>query len=216
MIDKLSGMLLYVSVQKPVRAYVKPGADPKPDEWKASVVLTDEDEVDALEEYAKELDTQLSIKKVKKDAFEETYKCAPPEDAGKNVWVVTFRKSVMLGKTDKPVPEQYKPRVFQRKGNQTVEITNTNLVGNGSYGSISLDRFDRAAGGSSLYLKNVLVTDLVEYEESNSYVPGSEFGDAPAATKESKPESKPAAKKPAAKQASKPKVDEELDDDIPF
>lgn len=215
--NKLSGMLLYVALQKPTKAYVKPGAEPKPDEWKASVVLTDEDELDELEAYGRALDTQLSIKKVKKGDFEGIYKVAPPEDAGKNVWVVTLRKSTELGKTGKPVPDLYKPRVMQKIGNNVVEITNEKLVGNGSYGSISIDRFDRSAGGSSLYLKNVLVTELVEYQESTpDYVPGSEF-------MEDEPKAKTPAAKPAAKQAAKPAakpsksdVDDVFDDDIPF
>ena len=125
-IEKVSGMLVYVCVDQPVKAYVKPGAPPKSDEWKASVVITDEDFVDELEEYAKELDTMLSIKKVKTEKFEEIYRVAPPEGAGKNVWVFTLRKSTMLGKTDKPVPLQYQPKVFMMKGNT---LHNLDVVG---------------------------------------------------------------------------------------
>ena len=213
--EKLSGMLVYVCVQESVKAYVKPGAEAKPNEWKASVVITDEDTIDEFEEYAKKLDTQVSVKKVKTAEFEGIYKVAAPEGAGKNVWVVTLRKSTELGKTGKPVPDLYKPKVFQKKGKNIVEITNTTLVGNGSYGTISIDKFDRSAGGSSLYLKNILVTDLVEYVKSESdYVAGSEFNEDGEDTPEQ--EAKPAApaKKAAVKKAA-PK-DDDLDDDIPF
>lgn len=209
-------MLVYVCVDQPVKAFVKPGAPPKHDEWKASVVITDEDFVDELEEYAKELDTMLSIKKVKTDKFEEIYKVAPPEGAEKNVWVFTLRKSTMLGKTDKPVPKQYQPKVFMMQGNTRLDITNEKLVGNGSYGTISIDRFDRTNGGSSLFLKNILVTDLVEYvKQESDYESGSEFDDAPPAAKAEKPAAKAAPAKAAAKKVSKP-VDEEDDSDIPF
>jgi hypothetical protein len=213
--QKLTGTLVFVSVQKPVKAYVKPGAEAKPDEWKASVVLTDEDEVDAFEEYAKTGDTQVSVKKVKAAEFESIYKIPAPEGAGKNVWVVTFRKSTMLGKTGNPVPDLYRPKVFEKIGKNTVEITNSKLVGNGSKGSISIDRFDRQAGGFSLYLKNVLVTDLVEYEASDSYVPGSEFDDE-AGDDSTAPETKPESTKQAKKPAAKKQATDDSDDDVPF
>lgn len=216
-IEKVSGMLVYVCVDQPVKAYVKPGAPPKSDEWKASVVITDEDFVDELEEYAKELDTMLSIKKVKTEKFEEIYRVAPPEGAGKNVWVFTLRKSTMLGKTDKPVPTQYQPKVFMMKGNTRLDISHEILPGNGSYGTISIDRFDRTNGGSSLFLKNILVTDLVEYvKQESDYESGSEFDDAPPAKAE-KPSAKSVAApaKPTAKKVSKP-VDDEDDGSVPF
>jgi hypothetical protein len=209
--DKISGMLLYVNIHEPVKAFVKPNVPPKPDEWKASVVITDEDYVDELEAYGSELDTLLSIKKVKKTDFAEKYKVDPPDEAGKNLWVVTFRKSVELGKTGKPVPDLYKPKVFERIKNTLVDITHSKLVGNGSMGTISVDRFDRSSGGSSLYLKNVLVTDLIEYVKTESdYESGSEFEDKSA---EDKPVSKPVAAK--AKPKAKPQVDDE-DESIPF
>ena len=213
--DKISGMLVYVQVHEAVKGYVKPGADPKPDEWKAGVVLLDEDYVDALEDYAKELDTKLSLKKVKKTEFAAVYKVDPPDEAEKNIWVLTLRKSTELGKTGKPVPDLYRPKVFERIKNTLVDITHSKLVGNGSMGTISVDRFDRTAGGSSLYLKNILVTDLIEYTAAESdYESGSEFDDSPKAKPEAKaPVKEPA--KPAAKAKAKPKA-EEYDDDIPF
>jgi hypothetical protein len=179
--SKIYGMLVYVSLQEAVKSYAKPGTPVKPPEWKASVVLTDEDYVDALEDYAKSLDTQISLKKVKTAEFENIYKVAPPEGAGKNVWILTLRKSTELGKTGKPVPDQFKPVVFEKVGKTMVDVTRTKLVGNGSIGAISVDKFDRTAGGSSLYLKNVLVTELKEYVKTEGYKAGSEFDDDDAA-----------------------------------
>jgi hypothetical protein len=213
--EKISGMLVYVSVHEPKKALVKPGAPKKPDEWKASVVITDEDYADDLEAYAKELDTMISLKKVKRAEFENIYKVAPPEGDGKNVWVFTLRKSTELGKTGKPVPELYQPKAYEKVGNTLVDITHSKLIGNGSYGTISVDKFERTTGGASLFLKNILVTDLVEYTQSESnYKAGSEFDDdvggvesakAPAATKAKAAKAKPA-----------PVADDDLDDDIPF
>lgn len=177
--EKVEGMLLYTCIRDAAESYQKPGTPPKCKEWKVSVVLTDEDYVDNLEDWAKKNDVKLSLKKVKTSEFEGYYKVAPPEDAAKNVWVWTLRKSVELGKTGKPVPDKYKPKVYQRKGATLVDITATVLVGNGSIGVVSTDLFVRNNGSASIYLKNVLVKDLVEYikeESGSSYIEGSEFG----------------------------------------
>lgn len=213
--QKLTGMLLYVSLNKPQKAYVKAGEPAKPDEWKASVAITDEDVLDQYEEFAKNIDAKTSIKKVKTAEFEATYKVAPPEDAGKNIWVVTLRKSTELGKTGKPVPDLYKPKVFEKVGKALVDVTNSKLPANGSYGSISIDKFERTNGTTSLYLKNVLVTDMIEYvpDETAAYEAGSEFDDEPAEA----PKAKPAAKAEVAKPKARAKVEESVDDDdIPF
>lgn len=213
--QKLTGMLLYVSLNKPQKAYVKAGEPAKPDEWKASVAITDEDILDQYEEFAKNIDAKTSVKKVKTAEFEGIYKVAPPEDAGKNIWVVTLRKSTELGKTGKPVPDLYKPKVFEKVGKALVDVTNSKLPANGSYGSISIDKFERTNGTTSLYLKNVLVTDMIEYvpDETTAYEAGSEFDDEPAEA----PKAKPAAKVEAKPKArAKVEVAAEDEDDIPF
>jgi len=210
--NKIKGTLVYVCINEPVAAYEK--EDPK--EWKAGVVITDEDYLDEFEEYTKSIDAKCSIKKVKVADFEGKYKIPVPEGAGKYVWVLTFRKSTELGKTGKPVPELYRPRVFERQGKALVDITNQKLVGNGSTGSISLEVFERSNGTSSIYLKNVLVEDLIEYTRAESdYTPGSEFDDEADDSPAEKPKATPAKEKPAARKPAK-KQEEEIDDDIPF
>jgi hypothetical protein len=211
-INKVTGTLVYVCIQEPVKAWTGtgPGVAAKPDEWKAGIVLTDEDEVDALETYAAKLGTQISLKKVLTTDFKAQYKIDPPEEAGKKVWVLTLRRSTQLGKTGNPVPPQYAPKVFLKDGQELKDITASQLVGNGSKGSISIDRFDRKKGGSSLYLKNVLVTELVEYQARVAEA-GSEFldDDAPAA------EVKQAAPMKTVKKPNKAN-DKTLYDDVPF
>lgn len=210
----VDGTLLYTTIQTPAKAYQKPGTPNKPDEWKVSIVLTDEDYVDELEDWATKIDCKLSLKKVKTAEYAEKYKVSPPEDAGKNVWVWTLRKSTELGRTGKPVPEKFKPKVYQRKSNTLVDVTNTVLVGNGSKGTVSTDLFVRNNGSVSIYLKNVLVTELVEYvktESGSDYVEGSEFG-IPVETKDEPKE------QTKAKQAKKPPVEQEddLESNLPF
>lgn len=219
--QKLTGMLLYVQLHKPTKGYVKAGAEPKADEWKASVAITDEDLLDEYEAFTKQIDAKTSIKKVKTTEFEATYKVAPPEDAGKNIWIVTLRKSTELGKTGKPVPDLYKPKVFEKVGKTLIDVTNTKLPANGSYGSISIDKFERTNGTTSLYLKNVLVTQMIEYvreEKSSVYEAGCEFDD----ESDDAPEAKPAVKTAAKVEVTKPKARAKVEpvdideDDLPF
>lgn len=215
--DKVEGMLLYTAIQKAVKAYQKPGTNPKPDEWKVSVALTDEYYVDDLEEWAAKIDCKLSLKKIKTAYFEEIYKVAPPEDAGKNVWVWTLRKSTELGKTGNPVPPKFRPKVYQRKGDTLVDVTNDILVGNGSKGIVSTDLFVRNNGSASIYLKNVLVTDLIEYvsKSGDDYVEGSEFGVPVAKSETAQDESKKAPSKKQPKVEPEDTTDED-DDSSPF
>lgn len=215
--NKLSGMLVYVQLQEPVAAFVKPGVPPKPKEWKASVVVTDKAVKKEYEKFAKSLDTLVSIKEVETSEFEEIYKVAPPEDAGDEVWIVTLRKSTELGKTGKPVPDQFKPRVYHQVGNTRQDITATKLVGNGSYGSISLDVFMKQAGGGSIFLKNVLVTDLVEYEKkTGAENDGSEFDADDGSDTPVKVPAKAVEKAKAKPKAKPTSAFDDMDDDIPF
>lgn len=217
--SKVSGTIVYCQMAEPVKAFVKPGAPKKSDEWKCSVVITDKAFKKELEKYGKSLDTLLSIKEVDSADFEEKYKCPLPEGAGDEVWVFTLRKSIELGKTGRPVPLQYQPKVFEKIKNTMVEITTSKLVGNGSYGTLSIDKFDRTAGGSSLFLKNLLVTDLIEYVKQDSdYEAGSEFGDDSASDGNGGSTKVPASAKtkeaPKAKAKVQPQDDDE--DSLPF
>jgi hypothetical protein len=216
----LSGMLLYVSIQEPVAAYVKPGVAPKPKEFKASVVITEKAVIKEYQKFAKSLDTLVSVKEVETSEFESIYKVAPPEDAGDEVWVVTLRKSTEQGKTGKPLLDIHRPRVYEQVGNSRVDITHTKLVGNGSYGKIALDVFMKQAGGGSIGLKSVLVTDLVEYERKESASNnGSEFDADDGSSTPVKVPAKAIEKAQAATKAkpkAKPVDDFEDSSDLPF
>jgi len=213
--DKIRGTLVYVQVQQAVKSFQKPGAPVKPDEYKAGVVVTDEDWMDEFEDELKRVDAKVSIAKVKAVEFENIYKCPVPEGAGKNVWVITLRKSVELGKTGKPVPDEFKPKVYEKIGSTLLDVTATKLPANGSKGIISVDVFERTNGSTSLYLKNVLVTEMIEYvRKSSDYKAGSEFDDELEDEAEDKPKAEKA-DKPKPKAKAKP-VDDDEDEDLPF
>jgi len=163
----LIGTLVYVMLDKPRNCY----EESKGQEYKSGIVITDEDIVDEFND----LYPKQSAKKVKAADFEETYKCPVPEGAGKNVWVITLRKNTKLA-NGADLPDKYRPRVFQRKGGVLVDITTTILPSNGSKGEISIDHYEGKMGNVAR-LKNVLVTDLIEYEggKGSNYESGSEF-----------------------------------------
>ena len=215
---KIEGTLVYVQVKDSVKAFVKPGVPPKPNEWKASIVVTDKDVIKEYKKFAKSLDTLVSINEVEAAEFEDTYKCPLPEGAGDEVWVVTLRKSTELGKTGKPVPLQYTPRVYERVGKTLVDVTQTKLPANGSKGAISFDVFMKTQGGGSIFLKNVLVTEMIEYVKSDAEhgEPGSEFDDDTADDGEGSTVKVPASAKAKPTAKAKPKVEDDDDSSDPF
>ena len=177
--QKLTGTLVYVQVQNPVDCYEKERGQ----EWKASIVV-DEDTADAWNE---EYNKQPALA-VKTSEFKERYKIDPPFPDAKKQFVITLRKNTKLGNGE-PVPELYQPKVLMRKNGQLVDITKEVLVGNGSKGQISVDTWEMPRGKVAR-LKNILVTELVEYVKpegsGGAYNPGDEFAEeakAPASAK---------------------------------
>lgn len=207
---KLSGMLVFVCLDKAVPCFDKE----KGKEFKAGVVV-DEDTADAFAEiFAKQ-----PAKKVKRSEFESIYKVEPPEGTEKNLYVITLKKNEKLANGE-DIPDKYRPRVFLQEGNTRKDITFSTLVGNGSYGTISIDRYDNDYG-SAARLQNILVTDLVEYERKGSdYQAGDEFNDT-ADDGEGNSVKVPAKAKVTTKQPAKTlktakPVEEEFADEIPF
>lgn len=186
--QKLHGTLVFVQVNQPVDCFDKA----KGKEWKASIVV-DEDQADNWnEEYNKQ--PALAVKTTE---FKDKYKIDPPVPGAKKQYVITLRKNTILGNGN-PVPDQYQPKVLKKNASGTFDdLTQTTLVANGSTGWISVDTWEHSKGKTAR-LKNILVENLIVYEKaegSGSYAPGSEFGDEPAATpKADKPAAKPKAK----------------------
>lgn len=170
-LTSLTGTIVYCMVDTPRPCFDKD----KGEEYKCGIVV-DEDTADAFEAiYPKQ-----PAKKVKTVDFEEKYVCPPPEDAGKNVYVITLRKNAKLANGE-PVPDKYKPHVLEQtvsdKGTIVrTDVTLTKLVANGSKGTISIDHWENDYGNNAR-LKNILVTDFIEYEraEGLGYEVGNEF-----------------------------------------
>lgn len=196
--QKLTGTLVYVQVQNPVDCYEKERGQ----EWKASIVV-DEDTADAWNE---EYNKQPALA-VKTSEFKERYKIDPPFPDAKKQFVITLRKNTKLGNGE-PVPELYQPKVLMKKNGQLVDVTKEVLVGNGSKGQISVDTWEMSRGKVAR-LKNILVTELIEYVKpegsGGAYSPGDEFAEEAKASASTK------------KQPQKTtKTVEPEDDDVPF
>lgn len=203
--QSLKGTLVYVMLDKPRACY----DESKGSEFKSGIVITDEDVVDEFNE----LYPKQSAKKVKATDFEATYKCKLPEDAGKNVWVITLRKNTKLANGE-ALPEKYRPRVFQKKGGALVDVTASVLPANGSLGEISIDHYEGKMGNVAR-LRNVLVTELVEYQGGSNYEAGDEFADDGSATPAKIPAKAIEKAKSTPAKKAKP-VEDEFDDSLPF
>lgn len=216
---EIQGMLVYVQIDKPVKAYVDPRTGTtRPDEYKASIVVTDEDWVDEFEAWCTKVDAKASVKKVKTAEFESIYKVAPPDDAGKNVWVLTFRKSSEQGKTGRKILPQHEPKAYEVVGGTLKDITHTKLIANASKGVLGVEHWERNNGTVSLSLSEIVVLDLIEYvKEEREEV---DVADKYAKYLKAAPESSKKATAPTAasgKAKAKPKVEDDDDSgDVPF
>jgi hypothetical protein len=200
-IKKLTGTLLYIQVQKPVACFEKS----KGSEWKASICV-DEDTADAwAEDYPKQ-----SATVIKTSEFEAKYKVPAPYPDAKKQYVITLRKNTKLGNGN-DVPDLYKPKVMVPDGSSYKDVTQEVLPANGSKGSLSVDVWEMDKGNVAR-LKNILVTEMIEYEGSSGaeYTPGDEFGSGASAKAPAK------AEKPVAKKKVVVKQEEVEEDDVPF
>lgn len=204
-ISKLVGTLVFVQVDTPKVCF----DTDKGQEWKASIVVTEDDADNWNDAYPKQ-----KAKEIKTSEFEGVYKVEAPFPDQRKQYIITLRKNTKLGNGN-PVPPQYTPKVFQQKGNTLVEITTSVLVANGSEGQISIDHYEGPMGPVAR-LKNVKVDTLIEYvRQEVNYEPGSEFDDDDADDGEGNNVKVPAkakqtAAKPAAKKQEEPK--DEFDD----
>lgn len=205
-IEKLTGTLVYVQVDKPKKCFV----EEKGEEFKASIVISEDDAEAWDDTYAKQ-----PAKQVKTAEFEGIYKIKPPFPEQRKQYIVTLRKNTKLG-NGAELPQKYFPKVFQKKGNVLVDITSTILVANGSTGAISVESFMSKMGTEFARLKNIMVVNLIEYEKvSAASESGSEFGLALADDGEGN-EVKVPAKAAAKPKKAVPELEDDSDSDFPF
>ena len=207
-IEKLTGTLVYVQVDKPKKCFV----EEKGEEFKASIVIS-EDDAEAWDDTY----TKQPAKQVKTAEFESIYKIKPPFPEQRKQYIVTLRKNTKLG-NGADLPQKYFPKVFQKKGNVLVDITSTILVSNGSTGAISVESFMSKMGTEFARLKNIMVVNLIEYEKANAAGDsGSEFGlEVQSADDGEGNEVKVPAKAAAKPKKAVPNIDDDFSQDDPF
>ena len=209
-IPMLTGTLVYIQVAQPKNCF----EESKGQEWKASIVVSEDDAEKWDDTYPKQ-----TAKQVKTSDFENYYKIPAPFADQRKQYVITVRKNTKLGNGD-PVPEKYQPKVFEKVGSKITDVTKEKLPANGSLGQISVETFEGKMGVFAR-LKNVLVTEMIEYrkdsdgsgtefgiEIDNGSSSGDEFTSAPAQKTE--------VKSPAKPKVVKPTVDDIDDSEIPF
>ncbi len=206
-ISMLTGTLVYVQVDKAKPCY----EESKGFEYKASIVISEDDAEGWDEIYPKQ-----TAKQVKTSDFENLYKVPAPFPSQRKQFIVTVRKNTKLGNGN-PVPEKYTPKVFEKVGSKITDVTKEKLPANGSVGQISVETFEGKMGVFAR-LKNVLVTEMIEYKKDSDTV-GSEFGiEVDQGTSSGDEFSSPAPKvaTPAKKVVPKPAVDVNDLEDSPF
>jgi hypothetical protein len=74
----------------------------------------------------------------------------------------------------KELPEMYRPKVLLQEGKVALDVTKTVLPANGSKGKVSFEENNNDFGTFSR-LKNVLVTEMIEYKKGGGNA-ADEFG----------------------------------------
>ena len=161
--NTIEGTLVFVSIQTPQTKYQSTEK-----EYKAGVVV-DEDTADAWNE----MFPKQAAKVVKTSDFKDTYKIDAPFPNEKKQYVITLKKPAQYA-DGSPLPKLYQPRVLLADGKQAIDVTDTMLPANGSKGKISFESRENSYG-TFAKLRNVLVTDMIEYKKGGGNA-GDDFG----------------------------------------
>ena len=199
--NTIEGTLVFVSIQTPQTKYQSTEK-----EYKAGVVV-DEDTADSWNE----MFPKQSAKVVKTSDFKDTYKIDAPFPDEKKQYVITLKKPAQYA-DGTPLPKQYQPKVLLADGKQAIDVTDTMLPANGSVGKISFEARENSYG-TFAKLRNVLVTEMIEYKKGGSSA-GDDFGlEVQGASDFQEEQEQPVAKQPKA--TSIPE-ETESDETLPF
>lgn len=161
--NTIEGTLVFVTVQTPQTKYQSTDK-----EFKVGIVV-DEDTADSWNERF----PKQTAKVVKTSDFKETYKIDPVFPDEKKQYVITIKKPANY-KDGTPLPQQYTPKVLLQEGKTAIDVTQSVLPANGSKGKVSFEENSNDFGTFSR-LKNVLVTEMIEYKKGGGNV-ADEFG----------------------------------------
>ena len=204
--NTIEGTLVFVTVQTPQTKYQSTDK-----EFKVGIVV-DEDTADSWNERF----PKQTAKVVKTSDFKETYKIDPVFPDEKKQYVITIKKPANY-KDGTPLPQQYTPKVLLQEGKTAIDVTQSVLPANGSKGKVSFEENSNDFGTFSR-LKNVLVTEMIEYKKGGGNA-ADEFGleVQGASDFNEQQETNTAPKQPKVVQkAPVAQQPQDLDDDLPF
>lgn len=161
--NTIEGTLVFVTIQAPQTKYQSTDK-----EYKVGIVV-DEDTADSWNERF----PKQTAKVVKTSDFKDTYKIDPVYPDEKKQYVITIKKPASY-KDGTPLPQQYTPKVLLQEGKTAVDVTQSILPANGSKGKVSFEENSNDFGTFSR-LKNVLVTEMIEYKKGGGN-DAAEFG----------------------------------------
>ena len=161
--NTIEGTLVFVTIQTTQTKYQSTDK-----EFKVGIVV-DEDTSDSWNERF----PKQTAKVVKTSDFKEKYKIDPVFPDEKKQYVITIKKPASY-KDGKELPEMYRPKVFLQDGKTAINVTQSVLPANGSKGKVSFEENSNDFGTFSR-LKNVLVTEMIEYKKGGGNA-ADEFG----------------------------------------
>lgn len=114
----------------------------------------------------KKLKLNKTVKEVDTSEFEEKYKFAPPYPDQEEQYVIVVSKRATY-KDGNPTPAFSHPKSYFVQDGTIVE--NNTLIGNGSFGNISLEtNYNEALKQTNVNLYSVLIKNLVPYVKRSS------------------------------------------------
>ena len=203
----IEGVACYVKVHKP---YTKYQSEDK--EFTLDLVISK----DQAKQWKKDFKKQPP-KEFDNDDFKNTFKIDPPFEDQDEQFVIKLKAEAQY--KDGAIKEKkFWPRVLVMEDGAAVDIAEGILVGNGSKVKVSYNVRSNDYG-SFAKLKNILVLDLVEFEDGGGAA-GSEFGvkvkgnsEFESTTDTNDEEDTPkSSKNPPAKSSKKQKEEEQEDD----
>lgn len=168
----LEGTLAYAKIAQADTKYQS-----KDTEYSIQIIV-DEDTADEWETQFK----KQPAKKIKASDFEGKYKFPCPIKGAKNVYAITLKRDAT--KDGEPFYPENRPKVFLDTEEGRLDITESRLLANGSFGKVSY-RINENEFGRFAKLANVLLDEegFIEYISTGGKA-GSEFGDDKPITKE--------------------------------
>ena len=207
----IEGVLCYAKVTEPANKY-------QSEEKEFSIdIVVDEDTYDAFgERFQKQ-----KGKSIKTSDFKDLYKIDPPFPSEKKQYILKLKRPAQY-KDGNTIDKKFWPKVLVQSGASATPLEVGIKIANGSRGKVSFDE-NTNTYGTFAKLRNLLITNLIEYKDAGSADAADDFGlkTVIAGTSDFADDGEGNEIKVPAKAAAKPKkavpaMDEDFEDSSPF